>query len=107
MVADELRDFSRDLLNELRYDADVEGAEAMLAEVFTRRMIETLIDTGEVEEAVDCFHVNDGVRPAVEVAGYGIEDQETLNLVATIFSGLDPEPVSRSEIQRAIRRARA
>ena len=44
MIAEELRRFSEDLLNELRHEADVEGAEAMLAEVFTRRMIEILLD---------------------------------------------------------------
>jgi hypothetical protein len=107
MATEELIQYAEDLRNELRYEADVEGAEAMLPEVFARRVLETLVEIGEMDEAVDCYHVDDSVRPAVEVAGYGIEDDETLNLVATIYLGTDPETVSRADVQRAFRRARA
>ena len=98
--------FAQDLDTELRYEADLEGSEAMMAEVFTRRMIETLVEAGEVEEAVDCHWQDDSVRPAVEVAGYGITDG-TLTLIATIYRGPPSQRVSRSDVQRQIRRARA
>lgn len=107
MAVDEvLRTFAAEMYTELRYEADIEGAEAMLAEVFTRRVVETLMEVGEVEEAVQCFHVDDDVRPAVEVAGYGVEDGDTINLIATHFSGT-PGSLSHSDVQRSIRRARA
>jgi hypothetical protein len=97
--------FAADLDTELRYEAELGGAEAMLSQVFTRRMIDTLIEAGELEEAVECFWQDDSVRPAVEVAGYGIT-QDTLSLVTTIARGLPPERISRSDVQRQIRRAR-
>lgn len=107
MTAPELVEFAKELDAELRHEADLEGVEAMVAEVFTRRMLETLIEAGEIEEAVDCFHVNDAVRPAVEVSGYGIEDEDTLNLAVTLYRGGTPEPLAAADAKRALRRARA
>lgn len=102
----DIETFARDLDTELRYEADLEGSEAMMAEVFTRRMIETLVEAGEIEEAVDCHWQDDSVRPAVEVAGYGVTDG-TLTLIATIYRGPPSQRVSRADAQRQIRRASA
>ena len=102
----DIETFARDLDTELRYEADLEGSEAMMAEVFTRRMIETLVEAGEIEEAVDCHWQDDSVRPAVEVAGYGVTDG-TLTLIATIYRGPPSQRVSRADAERQIRRARA
>ena len=100
--------FAENLHNELRYEADVEGAQSMLPEVFTRRMISAMVEDGELEEeAIQVFHLDEAVRPAVEVAGYSIQDDDTLNLIATIFNGGDPAPVAPAEVRRAARRARA
>jgi len=102
-----LREFSVTLQNELRFEADIEGAESMLAEVFTRRMITTLVEVGEIEEeAVQIFHRDDMVRPAVEVAGYSVQDGDTLNLIAAAYRGGDPEPLTKADAARAARRAR-
>lgn len=101
-----VEDFAGDLDAELRYEAELDGAESMMAEVFTRRMIETLIDAGEFEEAQDCYWQDDSIRPAVEISGYGITD-DTLTLITTISRGLPPERITHSDVQRQIRRARA
>ncbi len=100
--------FAANLHNELRYEADVEGAQSMLSEVFTRRMIAALVEDGELaEEAIQVFHLDESVRPAVEISGYSIEDEDTLNLITTIFSGGPPGAVTPAEVRRAARRARA
>jgi len=105
---DELRAFAANLHAELRHEADVDGAQSMLAEVFTRRMIAVMVEDGELEEeAFQVFHRDDNVRPAVEVSGYSIQDDDTLNLIATIFTGDTPQPVVAESVRRAARRARA
>ncbi len=108
MNEDELAGFAANLHNELRFEADVAGAEAMLADVFTRRMVTAMVEDGELaEEAIQVYHRDDSVRPAVEISGYSIQDKDTLNLIATIFSGGPPGPVTPAQVRRAARRARA
>jgi hypothetical protein len=100
--------FWENLRNELRYEADVDGAQAMLADVFTRRMITAMVEDGELEEeAIQAYHVDESVRPAIEVAGYSLQDSDTLNLVTAIFHGTEPEAVTPAEVRRAVKRARA
>ncbi len=78
-----LTEFAESLRNEITLDASIEGAEAMLSEVFTSRLIDVLVDAGELEEAVPCYLRERGI----EVHGYGIDDDDTLNLVSTIYRG--------------------
>jgi hypothetical protein len=108
MSEGELTAFWENLRNELRYEADVDGAESMLADVFTRRMIAAMVEDGELEEeAIQAYRVDENVRPALEVSGYSLQDGDTLNLVTTIFHGTDPEAVTPAEVRRAVKRARA
>src|SRR5439155_13826958 len=75
--------------------------EAFLPEALTRRGIETLVEVGEIEEGVDCYLRQTGI----EVAGYGIEDGDTLNLITTIHRGdVPPASVTRTDISTAFRR---
>lgn len=101
----ELDDFAAELLAELRHEADRDGAEAMLAEVFTRHVIDAIVESGAMDDVVDCYHRNDGVRPAVEVSGFGIQDGDTLNLTATVFGGESVERVKPQDVRRAFARA--
>jgi hypothetical protein len=108
MTDEGLVEFAANLGTELRYEAEVDGAEAMLPEVFTRRMISAMVDDGDLdEEAIQVYHLDESVRPAIEVSGYSIQDDDTLNLVATIFAGGPPQPVPPADVRRAIRRAQA
>jgi hypothetical protein len=108
MSDDGLVAFGTNLHNELRYEADVDGAQSMLAEVFTRRMITAMVEDGELEEeAIQVFHLDDAVRPAIEVSGYSLQDDDTLNLITTIFGGSEPAAVTGAEVRRAARRAHA
>lgn len=102
-----IEEFAEGFQAEMRHEADREGAEAMLAEVFTRHMIELLVETGSMDNVVDCFHLNDAVRPAIEVSGYGIEDGDTLNLVATVYRGTPVQKLKPQEVRRALTRAEA
>ena len=102
-----IEEFAEGFQAEMRHEADREGAEAMLAEVFTRHMIDLLVETGTMDNVVDCFHLNDAVRPAIEVSGYGIEDGDTLNLVTTVYRGTPVQKLKPQEVRRALSRAEA
>src|SRR3954452_16262717 len=97
----ELDAYAVDLQQSILLEADVEGSEQFRSEVFTRHVVDILIEAGELEEAVPC-HLRDR---GVEVHAYGIEDDETLNLVCTIHRGQAP-PVSVApvEVNTAFRR---
>ena len=83
--------------------AEAEGEEALLPEVFTSTMLDTLVEVGEVEEAETCYHRGHGV----EVSGYGIEDDEILNLFGTIYRGqVPPATTGRTEIETSLNRLR-
>jgi len=99
--------FAEDLAADLRYEAEIDGAQAMVPEVLTRRAIETLVDAGALENAVECFHADDSQRGGIEVFGFGIDDDDTLNLVTSICVGSPPSRVPSAQIDRAARRARA
>src|SRR4051794_2639565 len=100
----DLAEFAQSLHNEISLDASIEGAEGMLSEVFTSRLIEVLVDAGELEEAVPCYLRERGI----EVHGYGIDDDDTLNLVSTIYRGtIPPASVTRTDVATAFRRLEA
>lgn len=102
----ELDLYANDLQQQIRLDADVDGAEQMRAEVFTERMIEVLQEAGELEDAQPCFYRNK--NHGVEVHGYGIDDGDTLNLVVSLFRGESPPgSMPRSEAATLFRRLTA
>ncbi len=108
MSEDGLTVFAANLDAELRYEADVEGAQSMLPDVFTRRMIAAMVEDGDLEEeAIQVYHLDETVRPAIELSGYSVQDDDTLNLVTTLYSGGPPAPVPPADVRRAVRRARA
>ncbi len=97
----DLTDFAESLRNEISLDASIDGAESMLSEVFTTRMIEVLVDAGEFEEALPCYLRERGI----EVHGYGIDDDDTLNLLTAIYRGVvPPTNVTRTDVATAFRR---
>jgi hypothetical protein len=97
--------FAEAIRQQVILDADAEGAEAMLPQVFTRYVIDALVEAGELEEAVECYHRDSG--RGIEVTGWGIEDEDTLNLVATVYRGEVPPPrVPRRDIATAFERLR-
>jgi hypothetical protein len=98
-----LVEFAREFQNEMVYEAAAEGAESLMPEVLTRRVLETLVEIGEVENVADCYLKQRGI----EVSGYGIDDSDTLNLVVTLRRGeVPPASVPRGEIETAFRRLR-
>ena len=98
---DGLTGYARDLQQAVLLEADVEGAEQMRSEVFTRHLIDVLIEAGELEDAVPCYLRDRGI----EVHGYGIDDEDTLNLIATLYRGdVPPASVSPTDVNTASRR---
>lgn len=103
MPADDadLARYAADLQQELILEADVEGAEQMRSEVFTRRLIDVLVEAGEVEDAFPCYLRDRGI----EVHGYGVDDDDTLNLIGTIYRGEVPPPsITNTDVATAFRR---
>ena len=101
MSTDGLTSYARDLQQALLLEADVEGSEQMLPEVFTRHLIDILVEAGELEDAVPC-HLRDR---GIEVHGYGIDDEDTLNLVGAIYRGdVPPVAVAPGDVNVAARR---
>ena len=56
-----LAEFAQQLHNEIVYEGAAEGAESLLPEVLTRRMLETLVEIGEVENVADCYLKQRGI----------------------------------------------
>lgn len=101
MSADGLDGYATDLQQSILLEADVEGSELMRSEVLTRHMIDILIEAGELEDAIACYHRDRGI----EVHGYGIDDGDTLNLIGTIHRGEVPPPsVAPTDVNTAARR---
>lgn len=101
MSSDELTGFAENLRQDVLVTAEAEGDEALRSEVFTRTTIETLQEAGEVEEGIACYHRDRGI----EVSGYGVDEEDTLNLFATLHTGEVPPPsVTRTDVDTAFRR---
>src|ERR1700709_1957213 len=99
-MSDEIDDFAEDLRREIAARAATDGAEQMLSEVFTEHLIDLLIETGELENASATFYKTRGI----EVHGYGIDDGDTLNLIATHYSGqVPPGSMTRTDVSTATR----
>jgi hypothetical protein len=101
MTADSINEYATGLQQSILLEADVEGAELMRSEVFTRHLIDILIEAGELEDAIPCYLRDRGI----EVHGYGVDDGDTLNLIGAIYRGeIPPISVAPSEINTAARR---
>lgn len=101
MTASDLTDYARDVQQAVLAEASVEGAEQMRSEVFTRDVIDILVEAGELENALPCHHRERGI----EVHGYGIDDGDTLNLLTTVYTGdVPPKSVSSTDSSKALQR---
>ena len=101
MSDDGLTVYATNLQQEIALEAEIEGIEQMRSEVFTRQIIEVLVEAGELEDALPC-HLRDR---GVEIHGYGIDEGETLNLITTVYRGeVPPKTVPKSEVATAFKR---
>lgn len=98
---DEVIAYATDLQQEVLLDAEVEGADQLRPDVFTRLMVERIVDAGEAENLEPCYLKMKGA----EVSAYGIDDGDTLNLVGTIYRGEVPPPtVTNADLQKVTAR---
>ena len=97
-----LNEFVEGFHQELLTEADLEGAEQLLPHVFTERMIEELIDAGEIEDGEACYYEARGTQ----VSGYSLdEDEGRLDLFASIFTrSVPPETVGKGDVENAFKR---
>ena len=91
------------MAQEVEIDAEATDAEALLPEVFCSKVIEKLTEIGEIEEAVPCTLRDRGVQ----VAGYGIEDGDVLNLFTVDYeSGEAGSRIGTRDVETLMRRLR-
>jgi hypothetical protein len=103
MADRDLVEFAETFRQDLISLAEAEGEEALMPEVFTSTLLDTLVEVGEIEDAEVCYHRDRGV----EVSGYGIEDDEILNLFGTLYRGdVPPASTTQTEIETTLRRMR-
>jgi hypothetical protein len=99
----ELAEFARDFQQDIIATGDAEGGSRLRAEVFTGTVLEVLEEAGEIEDGNVCFHRERGI----EVSGYGVDDDDTVNLFVSIYSGqVPPSSVTKTDVDTALRRAR-
>src|SRR5579863_8433346 len=97
----ELNEFATQLQQEIISIADTEGIESLRADVFTQHMIDELIEAGELEDGITCYHAARGL----EVSGYNLDDDGTLNLFTTIYNQhVPPETVGKGDVEAGFRR---
>lgn len=97
----ELNEFALQLQQEIISAADAESTGGLRAEAFTQYMIDGLIEAGELEDGTVCYHAARGV----EVSGYNLDNDGTLNLFNTIYTQLvPPETVSKAEVEASFKR---
>src|SRR6516225_2050167 len=97
----ELNEFAIQLQQEIISKADIEESESLRADAFTQYMIDELIEAGELEDGVSCYH---GAR-GIEVSGYNLDSDCTLNLFTTIYTQIvPPETVSKVDVEAGFKR---
>ncbi len=97
----ELNEFAIQLQQEIISTADIEGNESLRADVFTQYMINELFEAGELEDGVTCYHAARGV----EVSGYNVDSDYTLELFTTIYTQLvPPETVGKVDVEAGFKR---
>jgi AIPR protein len=99
----ELNEFAAQLLQEIITRTETEGEEQLRAEAFTKYMIESLVEANELEDGTAIYHRTRGV----EVSGYNLDDDGTLNLFITIYTQSNPpETIGKNEIDIRFKRLR-
>jgi AIPR protein len=103
-VSDELDSFAEDLRQEILSRADIEGVEQLRGDVFAEYILDLLIEAGEIENAQATQHRARGI----EVHGWGIDDEDTLNLLAVHYTArVPPGSLTPTDAGTAFRRMRA
>jgi hypothetical protein len=98
-----IAEYGRGLAQEIEIEAEATEAEALLPEVFCSKVIEKLIEIGEIEEAWPRSHRDRGVQ----VAGYGIEDGDVLNLITVDYRHGEPgSRIGQRDVETLMRRLR-
>lgn len=97
----ELTTFAENLKQEIIVEAQLEGAEALRPDVFTRRLIQELTDAGELDDG-EVTHFRER---GLGVSGYSVSDDGTqLDLLFSIYTqAVPPGTVGRSDVENAFR----
>ncbi len=102
MTSTDLREFARDLVQDVI--ATAEATDTTLPDAYTQRMIEHLVEAGELDDGLVCYHRARGV----EVSGYAVSDDETrVDVFVTHFRhDADTPTLPFSELETLTKRLR-
>ena len=95
----ELQEFAEQLRQEII--SVIEAKEIFGLEAFTQHVIDTLVEMGELEDGFYCYHK----ARAIEVSGYDIDSDNTLNLFTVMYTRtVPPTTVGKNDVEAAFRR---
>ena len=99
-----LEQFAQDLQQSILADSGDEEAEDFVENVFTRRMMESLADAGEMTDGEVCHHQARGIK----INGYAADyEDDRLDLVVSIHTGTEaPSRVEKARVEAAFRQVR-
>jgi hypothetical protein len=102
-MTQELTDFGRDLVQDVL--ATAEATDVTLPDAFTQRLIEHLVEAGELDEGLVCYHRARGV----EVSGYAVADDESrVDVFLSAFRHDVPNPtLPNSELETLTKRLKS
>jgi hypothetical protein len=94
--------FAENFHQQVIAECDVEEEEAFREDRFTEDFIDYLVEAGEVEDGITCYHS----APRLQLNGYGINsDQDCLYLFISLCKwGLPPAILEISEVENAFER---
>lgn len=97
----ELNEFATAVQQEIISIADTDSAESLHTDAFTQYMIDELIEAGELEDGISCYHAARGI----EVSGYNLDNDGTLDLFTSIYTQIvPPETVGKGDVEAAFKR---
>jgi len=104
-----LEQFAQDLRQSILADATVEDAENFEENVFTRAMMESLADAGEMPDGEVCRHSGKLGRVSVRVSGYAANHEDDhLDVVVSLYSETAKVArVEKARVDAAFKQAQA
>src|SRR3954453_1729970 len=98
----ELATFAEEVLQEVISCSEASGKQMFRVDAFTELMIGHLVDAGELDDALVCFHKSKGE----EINAYSVSEQgDRIDLLVSIHTQkVPPERVGKPEVDAAFKR---
>lgn len=103
---DELTDFHRQLLADIKGDADAMGM--ITSEAFLERMADILDEAGEATSLAQCYHEGKFGSKPVQIDAYSWDPTDEEGVLSVVICDLsiadEPQSIDKSEINRLLKR---